>query len=154
MKRMDREKFFAVLRIAFGCVWAVDAYLKWQPAFQNGFTDQVSAMISGQPVLVASWIQLWVNLVSTDPHLFALIIALGETAIATGLILGFFTRTALAGGILLSLIIWTVPEGFGGPYISGVTDVGAGIIYVFVLVCLWAGQCWRSYSIDRYRADR
>jgi thiosulfate dehydrogenase (quinone) large subunit len=145
---LAQEKLIAFIRIAFGFVWAIDAWFKWQPTFQNGFIGQVSAALSGQPAWIASWIQWWTQFVSIDPHLFAIIVALGETAIAIGLIFGFFTRTALTGGILLSLIIWFVPEGFGGPYQPGATDIGTGIIYVFVLLALWAGMCWRQYSLD------
>ena len=77
-----------------------------------------------------------------------------ESAIAIGLICGLYTRTALLGGILLSLIIWTVPEGFGGPYMAGSTDIGTGVIYVFVLLALWAGASWRVYSVDAHFAKR
>jgi len=152
MSHMSQEKTSALLRIAFGFVWAIDAWFKWQPAFQNGFVNQVSAMLPGQPHWVAVWIQWWVSIVSVDPHLFALIVALGETAIAIGLIFGLYTRTALVGAILLSLIIWSVAEGFGGPYTPGVTDIGTGIIYVFVLVALWVGKSWQEYSLDSRRA--
>jgi thiosulfate dehydrogenase (quinone) large subunit len=151
---MNQEKKFALLRIGFGFVWAIDAWFKWQPAFLNSFVDQVSAMLTGQPGWIDSWIQLWVTLVSPHPYFFALIVALSETAVAVGLILGFYTRTALSGGIILSLIIWAVPEGFGGPYVAGSTDIGAGIIYVFVLLALWAGACWRAYSVDARIAKR
>jgi uncharacterized membrane protein YphA (DoxX/SURF4 family) len=147
---MKERKAFAYVRIAFGFVWVIDAWFKWQPAFQNGFVGQVSMMISGQPAWVAAWIQWWVNLVSTNPHLFAVIIALAETAIAIGLIFGFYTRAAILGGVILSLVIWAVPEGFGGPYVAGTTDIGTGIIYAFVLVALWIGESWQWYSLDDY----
>jgi hypothetical protein len=35
-----RMEGIAALRIAFGVVWAVDAWFKWQPSFVGGFTDQ------------------------------------------------------------------------------------------------------------------
>jgi uncharacterized membrane protein YphA (DoxX/SURF4 family) len=145
---MKESKSFAYLRITFGFVWAIDAWFKWQPGFQDGFVGQVSMMLSGQPGWIAAWIEWWVNLVSINPHLFALMVACGETAIAIGLIFGFFTRTALLSGIILALVIWTVPEGFGGPYVSGATDIGTGIIYVFVLIALWVGESWKCYSLD------
>ncbi|HVM73685.1 MAG TPA: DoxX family membrane protein [Candidatus Paceibacterota bacterium] len=147
---MNREKTFAMLRIGFGFVWAIDAWFKWQPAFQDGFVDQVSAMLSGQPGWINDWIQMWVNLVSINPHFFALVVALAESAIAIALIFGLFTRAALIGGIVLSLVIWTVPEGFGGPYVAGATDIGAGIIYAFALAALWLGESWKRYSVDSY----
>ncbi len=122
------EKPFALLRIAFGCVWAVDAYFKWQPAFINNFTNYLIEGAQGQPALVQAWIHLWVHTVSVDPHLFAFVVALSETAIALGLLFGFLTRVAMTGGILLTLVIWSTAEGFGGPYVAGSTDGGTALI--------------------------
>ena len=28
-----------VLRVLFGAVWAIDAYLKWEPSFVSGYAD-------------------------------------------------------------------------------------------------------------------
>jgi nitrite reductase (NO-forming) len=32
------------------------------------------------------------------------------------------------------LIIWSVPEGFGGPYGPGSTDIGTGIVYALASI--------------------
>jgi nitrite reductase (NO-forming) len=77
-------------------------------------------------------------------------VALAETAIAIGLIFGFFTEIAIIGGIAMTLVIWSTAEGFGGPYAAGSTDIGAAIIYALLFVALWLGRCWRYYSLDRY----
>src|SRR5256886_3031064 len=45
-------------------------------------------------------------------------------------------KVAYTAGFLLSLIIWSVPEGFGGPYGPSSTDIGTGIIYAFVFLLL------------------
>lgn len=146
--RTGQEKAFAVLRIALGSVWAVDAYFKWQPAFINNFTSYLTSAAEGQPSLVQAWIGLWVNGVGIDPHLFAVIVALGETAIAVGLIFGLFTKVAHLGGMAMSLVIWSTAEGFGGPYLPGSTDIGAAIMYFLLHLALWFGKSWRCYSID------
>ncbi len=148
------ERIFALLRFAFGCVWAIDAWLKWQPAFISNFTTVVGQAADGQPAWIAAWIHLWVSIVSVHPYAWAIAVALAETAIAIGLLFGFFTRTALAGGIVLSLLIWSIPQGFGGPYMPGMPDIGAGIIYIFVMLALWAGSCWKQYSVDALLAKR
>jgi hypothetical protein len=31
----------ALIRIVFGLIWAVDAWLKWQPDFAAGFKDSI-----------------------------------------------------------------------------------------------------------------
>jgi nitrite reductase (NO-forming) len=129
-------------------VWGIDAYFKWQPAFINNVTDYLTEGAQGQPALVQHWIGLWIHGVSVDPHVFAVVVALGETAIAFGLIFGLFTKGAHLGGMAMSLVIWSTAEGFGGPYMAGSTDIGAAIIYFMLHLTLWLGKSWRYYSID------
>jgi len=38
----------AILRIAFGLVWAVDAWFKWQPDFINNFSSYLTGSLDGQ----------------------------------------------------------------------------------------------------------
>ena len=144
----SQDKSFAVLRVIFGGVWLIDASFKWSPAFINSFTDYLNQGAEGQPALVQAWINLWVHTVGVNPQFFAVIVALGETAIAIGLLFGFFTEVAIAGGIALSFVIWSTAEGFGGPYVAGSTDIGAAIIYIIVFIALWLGRSWRRYSLD------
>ena len=129
---MKSERKFAFLRIAFGCVWAIDAWFKWQPAFLNGLIDMLKSMLDGQPLWVQTWINFWIHIIGFNPHLFAVMVALVETAIALGLIFGFLTRTALVVSIIFSVLLWSIGEGFGGPYVAGSTDIGCAIIYAFV----------------------
>lgn len=147
---MKEDKTFAILRIVFGCIWLIDAAFKWSPAFINNFTDYITEGAQGQPALVQDWINLWVNVVNVNPHFFAIIVAVAETAIALGLLFGVFTRVAMIGGIAMTLVIWSTAEGFGGPYAAGSTDIGAAIIYAILFVALWLGKAWRYYSIDNY----
>lgn len=147
MNEME-DRSFAILRIIFGGVWLIDAWFKWSPAFINNLTDYLTEGAQGQPALVQAWIHLWVQGVSVDPHLFAIIVAIAETAIAIGLLFGLFTEIAIIGGVLMALVIWSTAEGFGGPYAAGSTDIGAAIIYAIVFIALWLGKCWRQYSID------
>lgn len=148
MEYMQEYTSFALLRIAFGIVWAIDALFKWNPAFINNFTTYLTNGAQGQSALVQAWINLWVRGVSVNPHFFAIVVALCETAIAVGLIFGFLTRIAIIGGIAMTLVIWSTAEGFGGPYVAGSTDIGAAIIYALLFFALWAGKCWERYSID------
>jgi hypothetical protein len=39
------------------------------------------------------------------------------------LLLGVARRAGYAVGIVYSLLVWGVGEGFGGPYTSGATDI-------------------------------
>jgi len=74
----------------------------------------------------------WHQIVGIDPLLFAYLVALAETAIAIGLILGIFSNLTNITGSLMAAVIWSTAEGFGGPYIAGSTDIGAAVNYVRV----------------------
>src|SRR2546425_1221586 len=124
------------IRVIFGVVWGIDGALK----FQAGFADSLSGMISdagqGQPGWLQPWFGFWSQAVSGNPAFFATTIGLFELALAFALLLGFMRKVAYTGGILLSLVIWSVPEGFGGPYGPASTDIGTGVIYAFVFLLL------------------
>jgi len=126
-----------LLRLAFGLVWAIDAYLKWRPAFITGYAGDVADGAKGQPSWLRPWFHFWRHVVNTDPHLFAYLTAAAETAIAVGLILGVGRRVVYLGGILWSIGIWTIPEGFGGSFLSGATDIGTAIMYALVFAVLY-----------------
>ena len=145
-----RGQAFGILRIVFGLVWAIDAAFKWQPAFQTGFVDYLTGALDGQPALVKAWIGFWVNIVKVDPHIFALIVAASETALAVALTLGVLSNLADLGGVLLTLVIWSTAEGFGGPYKPGSTDIGTAIIYFFVFVALFLSQSGLYLGVDRH----
>ncbi len=148
------DRSFAILRMVFGIIWLIDASFKWSPAFINNFTDYLAQGAQNQPAIVQAWINLWIKGVSVDPHFFALVVAISETAIAIGLLSGLLTEIAIVGGIAMTLVIWSTAEGFGGPYVAGSTDIGAAIIYAIVFIALWLGRCWRHYSIDSLLKDK
>ncbi len=56
---------------------------------------------------------------------------------------------------MLSLGIWSVPEGFGGPYVAGQsTDMGTAFPYAIlccIMLCVNAG---RYYALDTLLASR
>ena len=144
-----RLQGIGVLRIVFGLVWAVDAWFKWQPDFINNFTDYLTGAQKNQPLLVHHWIGFWINVIKVDPHVFAYLVAIGETAVALGLILGVFSNLTNLIGVLLSFVIWSTAEGFGGPYQAGSTDIGAAIIYVLVFAGLFLSSAGLYLGLDR-----
>jgi len=145
-----RTGAFALVRILFGIVWAIDAYFKWQPSFVTGFSTYLMGALSGQPGPVRAWIGLWMDIVQIDPVFFARLVALSETALAIALILGVFSNMAFLGGSLLALVIWSTAEGLGGPYTAGSTDIGTAIIYVFVFALLYLSRVGLDVGLDRY----
>ncbi len=138
-----------LLRILFGIVWGIDAWFKWQPDFVNNFTTYLSGAQAGQPWPIHHWIVFWTNTVGIDPTFFAYATAVGETAIAIALIVGAFTNLTALVGVLLSVVIWSTAEGFGGPYHAGSTDIGAAIIYPLVFAGLFLSSAGLYYGIDR-----
>ncbi|MEI7719818.1 MAG: hypothetical protein WCI89_01240 [bacterium] len=144
---MTQEKRFALLRIVFGFAWAVDAALKWAPAVRENIVSVLTQAQDGQPAFEVAWINVWVHIANINPLLFGTLIACLETALALSLIFGIFSRAALWCGLAFSLLVWSVPQGFGGPYTSGATDIDSGIIYVFVFTALIIGRAWRHYTL-------
>jgi len=150
-----RERGVGIARIIFGLVWVVAALLQWLPQFQHTFVAQVAAAKAGQPGFIQGWISFWANLVSVNPLLFARMLATTESVIAVFLILGIFSNLTYIVGIFLSLGIWSIPEGFGGPYIPGVTtDIGTAFPYVILFDVLLFLSAGRYYGLDSWLTSR
>jgi len=146
----SQHQWIGILRITFGLVWAVAAWLKWQPGFISSFEDTIKQATTGQPPLVQSWIGLWVSLVHINPILFASIVAIIETALAICFIFGIFTNAAAVVGAIYSIIIWSIAEGFGGPYVLGQnTDIGTAFPYMIVCLLLLLVSSGDYLGLDR-----
>ncbi|GFG74482.1 hypothetical protein MBOT_18470 [Mycobacterium botniense] len=117
-------------------IWAIDAWLKWQPGFRATLLPSMLATAAGQPHWLMPWFDFWIRLQRPAPQLWAYFAAIVETMIAITLLLGVSRRVVYIGGACYSLMIWSTAEGFGGPYTPGSTDVGPSIIYVLVFCAL------------------
>jgi nitrite reductase (NO-forming) len=138
----------AILRIAFGAVWAVDASLKWQPAFRANIQQMLVDVSKGQPGFLSWWFALWQYVVSGRAPVFGILTATTETYLALALLTGFARKFTYSIGILYGLFVWSVAEGFGGPYVPGTTtDVGAAIIYSLLFGALLLVDAGR-FSVD------
>ncbi len=146
MTENSKSKGFGILRIVFGFVWFIDVYFKWSPDFISNFVGYLETGAQNQSPIIAGWINFWINVVNVDPHFFAIVVAVAETAIALSLISGVLSRYAMYGGIAMAFVIWSTAEGFGGPYAAGSTDIGVAIIYILVFVALLLGESWETYN--------
>jgi uncharacterized membrane protein YphA (DoxX/SURF4 family) len=149
-------KHTAVLRITFGIMWAINAAFKWQSAFRDGFLDQIKGAADGQPSWLHGWFNFWIQLLSHNPHMFALLVTVVETLIALALIFGLARRTTYLAAAFFSLFIWAIPEGFGGPYSATSTDIGTGIIYAVVFLSLYGLDrlaATARWSLDNYLVE-
>jgi uncharacterized membrane protein YphA (DoxX/SURF4 family) len=146
-----------VLRLAFGVVWAIDAVLKWLPGYRNTYVSQLHAAAAGQPPFLHGWFHFWITLQSGTPWLWVDLTRITETGLAVVLLLGVARRPGYLVGAGYMLIVWAVGEGFGGPYVSGATDIGAGIIYTLLFLTLLAvspSALRERFSLDRVLAAR
>jgi uncharacterized membrane protein YphA (DoxX/SURF4 family) len=154
-----RAKGIATLRICFGLVWGVAAWLKWQPAFIHNFSSMISGVANGQPGPIQAWIKFWAMIVNVNPSLMAYGSAVIETLLAFCVFFGIFSNLTYVVGIVYALGIWSVGEGFGSPYMPGQsTDVGAALPYAIlfgVLFCIsagsyFAGDQWLTPRLGRW----
>lgn len=122
--------------IAFGAVWGVDASLKLNAYFFANLPQLIESSASLQPSWLGPWFHLWSGIVSVNPALFATLIVAVELAVALSLVLGLARKLAYGGGFLLSLVVWSIPAGLGGPYGPASTDLGTGIAYALVFLLL------------------
>jgi uncharacterized membrane protein YphA (DoxX/SURF4 family) len=125
------------LRLAFGVVFAINAVLKWLPGYRHSYLDGLKEVAQGQPGFLHGWFHFWITLQSGSPALWADLTGVAETAIALVLLLGIARRPGYLFGAVYMLLVWGVGEGFGGPYSSGATDVGTGIIYTLLFLVLF-----------------
>ncbi len=140
------------MRVIFGIVWGIDGALKFQPGLVESFSSMVSDAAAGQPSWLAGWFSYWASTTMSNPALFVYGTGLLELALAFCLITGFLRKLAYTAGFFFSLLIWSVPEGFGGPYGPGSTDIGTGIIYAFVFIFLLLTNA--TYGTSKLSLDR
>jgi hypothetical protein len=84
-------------------------------------------------------------------------VAVLETLVAFAIIFGFARKLTYISSAVLGVVIWAVAEGFGGPYMSGSSDIGTAIIYAVVsmgllTLCYYVGSS--RYSVDYYLEKR
>jgi uncharacterized membrane protein YphA (DoxX/SURF4 family) len=142
----------AAVRIAFGGFWAIDAWYKWQPAFQRQAANMVTRPVRGAPHFLSGWFQFWSHLIAPHAALFGVSTAIVETLIAAALIVGFARRPLYLLGAVFSFLIWSVPEAFGRFWTAGQTDLGTSIMYVFIFLALYALDAAPGaggWSVDR-----
>jgi thiosulfate dehydrogenase (quinone) large subunit len=145
------------VRVLFGLIFGVDAVLKWLPGYRKTYLGTVKSAAASQPAWLHGWFHFWINVQARSPMLFATFTGLAETGLALVLILGVARRAGYALGVVYSLLVWGVAEGFGGPYASGSTDVGTGIVYalLFVTLLTFAPPARRErLSLDRILVTR
>jgi len=144
------SKHIAAIRIGFGVIWIIDAAFKFESVFYRGLLQYVKSKDSGEPKWLNPWFHTWYSIIGSNQHLFAVILIVAESLVAVSLLFGLARRSSYLLGGVMAFLIWGVGEAFGGPYVSGSTDVGAGIIYCFVFAMLFVadGVIQPSWALD------
>jgi uncharacterized membrane protein YphA (DoxX/SURF4 family) len=138
----------AILRIVLGLAWTANAALKWFPAFGAAFLPMLAGASQDQPGFLKPWFNL-VTAVASDGRapFLALGSAVMETYLAVALLTGFARKATYAVGAIYAALIWATAEGFGGPYVPGIsTDVGAAIISSLLFVTLLINDAGAGFS--------
>jgi DoxX. len=144
-------KLKTFMRISFGVVWLIDGSFKFSPNLPAAFPQMIASAEMGQPSWLQPWFNFWLNIVSQNPAIWVYLVGVSEVLLGLALILGLMRKVAYIGGMILSLLIWAVPEGFGGPYGPTSTDIGTGIIYSFVFIFLLLINA--TYGPSKYSID-
>ena len=140
-------------RIALGLVWLIDGIFKFTSGYVGSFLSDVQNSQANAPGWLSGWYSFWATQATNQGSTIVYTVGTLETVLGLSLIFGFMRKFAYLGGIVLSLLIWAVPEGFGGPYGAGTgaTDLGTGIIYalaLFGLVVINAAFGTSRWSLD------
>lgn len=148
-------------RVLLGVALAIDGYLKFTSGYNNGqFLTDVQNSQSSDPSWLSGWFSFWATQAAHNSNAIVFTVGSLELLLGLALVFGFLQKFAYVGGIVLTLLIWAIPEGFGGPYTvsgSAATDVGTGIIYAIAfvgLIALSAGLGPNRFSLDYYLERR
>ena len=147
----------AVVRIAFGVIWAIDASFKWLPGFVHGQTlgKELGAGADIQTPIVHQWIQLWHGAAEASPSGFAIGTGIIETVIAICMLLGAFSNALFVGSAAFSFGIWSAAEGFHLPWSKpGITDLGPSVAYIIASLVMLFAAAGATWSVDGWLRPR
>lgn len=142
-----------IFRVVLGLAWLVDGVLKFTSGFVDNFLSSVQASQANAPDWLSGWFNFWATQASANASAIVYTVGTLEVLLGLALLLGFMRKVAYLGGVALSLLIWAVPEGFGGPYQTGAggTDVGTGVIYAVAFLGLILINA--TYGPSRFSLD-
>lgn len=142
--------------IIFGFIWFINGLLALNPAFISSACTLVAAGGANQPAFLQGWFNFWTSIAYANPALFGYVIAGLELFLGAFLILGLLRKIVYGIGTAYGLLLWSIPEGFGGIYSLPATgfipvSIGTGIVYAFVfffLALLSATYGRNMYTLD------
>ena len=149
--RRNAGAFLGALRAVFGLIWVVDGAMKFVFVAPSDLSGMLGEAGAGQPTWLAPWFTFWTSAVNANPALFLYGTGVLEITLGVCLIVGLMRKTAYLGSVGLGLMIWSVVEGFGGPYGPGSTDLGSALMYAvlgFALLVAETASATNAFSLD------
>ena len=95
---------FTLLRVVFGIVWLVDGSIKFLLLQSSDVMVLIHHASQGQPGWLNPWYNFWIASLTSTPAAFL-------HGIGSALVIGLLRKTVYLGGIILSLMIWSIVEG-------------------------------------------
>src|SRR5690606_16505169 len=137
--------------------WAINAYLTWGPEFAIHYVAYLQNAEGVYPAWLLWRCNMWINLISPAPRIFISLTHIIDNIITIGYLFGLARKWTFIVGGLFSLLIWSTAEGFGGPYATGVSNLGPALVYVllFAALLIFERVLGRTpYSVDYYIEER
>ena len=101
-KKGTQSTALATLRVYTGLVWFTYGTSKFEPNWAGGRQEFLSAVTYSASSTGEPFQSFLANVVIPNQHVFAELIAIGETLVGLSLILGLLTKAGALGGMFLS----------------------------------------------------
>jgi hypothetical protein len=119
-------------RIQWAALWLVMAFLWLTPS--SAAPDATSGMLTS-----TASIQNHLASASKGGGVpIAFVLAAFSAAIAVAVVRGWHARAFLWFSIVLNLLYWVIPQGLGGVFAGGATDVDSGPLFILLAAAMFA----------------
>ncbi|MHB8346480.1 MAG: hypothetical protein ACYDHM_04695 [Acidiferrobacterales bacterium] len=148
----EQVSAFAVMRIVFGVIWAINTVLQANTPYVNGFLASIVERIKGQPDIIRTYLHGVVHVVNLlGPHYVAVGTVVLDALLALSLLTGVAYRPMAWLGVVYTLLLWSTVGGFGGSYVAGATDPGTAIVYALVFFAVLSVPAGQRFTVGGYR---
>ena len=136
-------EWLAVLRIGLGLWWLES----WRHKDKKGWFERGTGIAWAQSVADKhkwSFVRTGFNkVVAPRPKTMAYVVVFAELLIGLGLVFGFLTPIAAAGGLLLNLMYFVM-------MIHDWAEQGQNLMMILIEVVVLGTHAWQRWSLDNY----
>jgi nitrite reductase (NO-forming) len=126
---------FSALRAALGILWLLLAISVWSPGFATHMSEYTQDAFQ-KTTWLTPWFGTWVSLIAPAPGLWVALARILTPLMAFCLLFGFARKTAYITGIIITLPLWTLMEGYAPTQAFGVINLGLAISYILFFLSL------------------